>query len=221
MATGLPLPACGGDSSAVRPSLVAGLPGARPSPTTRAVILKPMFVASGPGAVSFCEWVGRLGEHCEMLGARPAPDHRLLHLDAEAVLGSADGPRLRQVIQRSRRHGALISLDLGEGDWIQARGGSRTAYQLATIRPDIVFASERSAAELGAPLDGIATMAVVAGQDACTVHGRRVAGPAGAGLDPAALAATFCVALVDGAAPVEAAGRAVLVAAKRSSEVRD
>jgi hypothetical protein len=45
------------------------------------------------------------------------------------------------------------------------------------------------------------------------VHGRRLAGPA-AGQDADALAATFCVALVEGEAPVEAAGRAVLVATR-------
>jgi sugar/nucleoside kinase (ribokinase family) len=177
-----------------------------------AVILNRMFVAAGPRAASFCEWVRRLGEHCEVLGDRPAPDHSLLHLDARELIESGEGSRLRKAIERSRRHRALISLDLGSVEWIRERGGSRTAYQLATIAPDLVFANEESA-ELAAPLEGIATVAVVAGSDACLVHGRHVAGPAGSELDPAALAATFCVALVEGAAPVEAAGRAVLVAA--------
>jgi sugar/nucleoside kinase (ribokinase family) len=171
-----------------------------------------MFVvARGPSADRFCDWVGRLGEHCELLGQRPAPDHRLLHLDALALITSGEAPRLRQVIERSRRHGALISLDLGPVDWIRAHGGSRAAYQLATIQPDVLFAPEESAAELAAPLEGIASVPVVLTGEGCMVHGRRIAGPQGTALDPVAFEAAFCVALVEGAAPVEAAGRAVLI----------
>ena len=170
-----------------------------------------MFVAGGPGGPRFGEWVARLGEHCEPLGERPAPDHRVLYLDARSVLTAADSPRLRQVMERSRRHGALTSLELGPVDWIRARGGSRTAYQLAAIQPDILFAGEEAAAELAAPLGGIASIAVLVGDGGCVVHGRRVAGGPGADLDPERFAAAFCVALLDGAAPVEAAGRALLV----------
>lgn len=170
-----------------------------------------MFVASGPSSERFCESAGRLGMHCEVLGERPAADHRLLHMDARSALTASDSPRLRQVIERSRRHGALISLELGPVDWIHARGGSRTAYQLAAIQPDLLFAAEEPAAELASPLEGIASIPVVIGADICVVHGRRVAAPAGAQLDPDVFAAAFCVALVEGAAPVEAAGRAVLI----------
>jgi hypothetical protein len=46
------------------------------------------------------------------------------------------------------------------------------------------------------------------------VFGRRLVTPAGSELDAVALAAAFCVAYIEGAAPVEAAGRAVLVAAR-------
>lgn len=173
-----------------------------------------MFVASGPGAAAFCEWVARLGEHSEVLGERPAADHSLLHLDAQTLVDSQDAARLRQVVERSRRHRALISLDLGSVGWIRARGGSRTAYQLAAIQPDLMFATEECAAELAAPLEGMAGIAVVIGGNACTVHGSRVAAPTGRDLDATALAATFCVALVEGSAPVEAAGRAVLVAGR-------
>jgi sugar/nucleoside kinase (ribokinase family) len=51
------------------------------------------------------------------------------------------------------------------------------------------------------------------GPAGCAVYGRRVAAPPVDRLDPDALMAAFCVAFVEGAAPVEAAGRAVLVAA--------
>jgi|GEM_PF-2233172 len=170
-----------------------------------------MFVAAGPSAARFAQWVGRLGEHCETLGERPAPDHRLFYLDARSVLTASDSPRLRQAMERSRRHGALTALELGPVDWIRAQGASRTAYRLAAIQPDVLFASEEAAAELAAPLEGIAGIPVLIGADSCTVHGRRIAGPSGMSIDAEVFAAVFCVALVDGAAPVEAAARALLV----------
>jgi len=39
----------------------------------------------------------------------------------------------------------LISIDLGSAGWIRSRSGSKTAYQLATIRPDILFAGLEAA----------------------------------------------------------------------------
>lgn len=171
-----------------------------------------MFVAAGPSAEAFAAWIRRLGGHCTELGERAAPDHRLIHMDARSVLTASDSPRLRLVLERSRRHGALVSLELGAADWIRARGGDRTAYQLAAVQPDVLFASEEAAAELAAPLEGIAAIPVLLGAGRLVVHGRGVAVPAGAELDPQALAAAFCYALVDGAAPVEAAARAVLIA---------
>ncbi len=75
---------------------------------------------------------------------------------------------------------------------------------------------ESGAAELGVPLEGLATVAVLTlAGSGCAVFGRRVAAPPVDALDPDALIAAFCVAFVEGAAPVKAAGRAVLVAARR------
>lgn len=134
----------------------------------------------------------------------------LLHLEARALLGTS----LRKTLETARGQGALISIDLGSADWIRSRSGSKTAYQLATIRPDILFAGQDAAAELGAPLEGLATVPVVTmGSSGCAVYGRRVAAPPVDALDQDAFMAAFCVAFVEGAAPVEAAGRAVLVAA--------
>jgi sugar/nucleoside kinase (ribokinase family) len=167
-----------------------------------------MFVAAGPRADGFCSWVERLGEQAAVLGATLPMGLQLLHLEASGA-GS-----LRETIDSARRHGALLSFDLGGSDWIRARGGSRVAYQLATIQPDILFAGQDSAAELGAPLEGLASVPVLTlGPAGCAVYGRRVAAPPVDRLDPDALMAAFCVAFVEGAAPVEAAGRAVLVAA--------
>jgi hypothetical protein len=178
-----------------------------------------MFVASGLRAKAFCEWVTRLGEPAELLGDRLPEDVRLLHLEAQLLFASTAGPALRGVLDAARQKGALVSIDLGDVDWIRAHGASRSAYQLATIQPDILFAAEEPAAELGAPLEGMASVPVLKlGAGGCSVYGRRLVGPAGAVLHDDALAAAFCVAFVDGAAPVEAAGRAVLVAAMELAE---
>ncbi|HEV1991793.1 MAG TPA: hypothetical protein VGR34_02880 [Candidatus Dormibacteraeota bacterium] len=178
-----------------------------------------MFFAAGPTAYPFCEWVDRLGEASRVLGAtEPGPSGegvQPLHLEARALLAEPDAPALRTVLEAARHHGALISIDLGAPDWIRAHGSSRIAYNLATIRPDVLFAGQASAAELAAPLEGIATVPVVTfGSHGCAVFGRRLVAPAGSELDEVALAAAFCVAFMEGAAPVEAAGRAVLVAAR-------
>ena len=143
-----------------------------------------MFLAAGPPALRFCEWVDRLGEAARVLEATETgpigEGVQLLHLKAQALLSEPEAPPLRQALEAARQHGALISIDLGAAEWIRGHGSSRTAYNLATIRPDVLFAGQAAAAAL----------------------------------DDVALAAAFCVAYMGGAAPVEAAGRAVLVAAR-------
>jgi hypothetical protein len=142
-----------------------------------------------------------------------ADDVGLLHLEASALLAGPQSASLRAALDAARGKDALISIDLGSPDWIKASGPSRTAYHLATIRPDVLFAGQASAAELAAPLEGIASVPVLMlGSGGCSVYGRRLVAPAGSQLDEVALAAAFCVAFMEGAAPVEAAGRAVLVA---------
>jgi hypothetical protein len=174
-----------------------------------------MFAAFGEEA-GFCEWVGRLGRQATLA----APTRRggwsgavLVYLEASLLLEPSRKSDFRATVEAARRQGAAVALELPDAAWIRTRG-AQTAYELAEIHPDVLFADEEAAAELGVPLEGIASIAVtrlVAG--GCSVHGRRLLGPA-AELDPDALAATFCVALVEGEAPVEAAGRAVLVAAR-------
>jgi len=174
-----------------------------------------MFAALGEEA-GFCEWVGRLGRQATLA----APTRRggwsgaaLVYLQASLLLEPPRKAEFRATVEAARRQGAVLALALPDAAWIRAKG-PQAAYELAEIHPDILFAGEDAAGELGVPLEGIAPIAVtrLAG-GGCTVHGRRLLGPA-AEQDPDALAATFCVALVEGEAPVEAAGRAVLVAAR-------
>lgn len=177
-----------------------------------------MFIAAGPSASRFCAWVDRLGESAGVLEAGQANIRDglvLLHLDAQTLLAAPDGAMLRTSLEAARRRGALISIDLGDADWIRAHGPSRTAKEFAAIRPDILFAAKAAADELAAPLDSLAATPVhTLSSEGCAVYGRRLAAPAGSELDEVALAAAFCVAYAEGAGPVEAAGRAVLVAAR-------
>ena len=175
-----------------------------------------MFAVLGEEA-AFCDWVRRLGGD-----ATPAAPTRrggwtgaeLLYLDATLLLESPRREAFSTTMQASRRDGALIALVLDEAAWIRRRGGPQTAYELAAIRPDILFTSGPAAAELGVPLEGIAGVPVVELEGGgCSVFGRRLPTSSTAH-DFGALAAAFCVAFVDGATPVEAAGRAVLVAAQ-------
>jgi len=175
-----------------------------------------MFAALGD-ETAFCEWVKRLdGEATLAAPTRHGgwSGAELMYIQAHRLF---EGPRkaeFRSAVDGARRDGALLVLEMGDTDWIKKRGGSQAAYELAALRPDILFATEASAAELGVPLEGIASVPVTRLESGgCMVHGRRVLA-SGAGNDRDALAAAFCVALLEGAAPVEAAGRAVLVAAR-------
>jgi hypothetical protein len=174
-----------------------------------------MFAALGE-ETGFCEWVGRLGRQATLA----APTRRggwsgavLIYLRASLLIEPSRKTEFRAAVEAARRQGAIVALELPDAGWIRARG-PQAAYELAEIHPDVLFAAEDAAAELGVPLEGIASVPVTRlANGGCSVHGRRLLGPA-AELDPDALAATFCVALVEGEAPVEAAGRAVLVAAR-------
>lgn len=181
------------------------------------VILSEMFLAAGPSAARFCQWAGALGERASVLTDNLPGGVALFHLEARSLLAGESGgagAALRQVLDSARGLGSLISLDLGPREWIVTHGGPRTAYQLAALRPDVLFACLESATEVGAPLEGMASVPVLTmGAQGCSVYGRRVVAPRGIEPDAVGFMATFCVALVEGAAPVEAAGRAVLAAA--------
>jgi sugar/nucleoside kinase (ribokinase family) len=175
-----------------------------------------MFAVMGD-QVTFCDWVRRLGGE-----ATPAAPTRrggwagaeLLYLEAALLLESPRREAFNTTVQAARRDGALIVLVLDDAAWIRRRGGPQTAYDLAAIRPDVLFTSTPAAAELGVPLEGLAGVPVVELEGGgCSVFGRRIPAPSAAH-DFGALAAAFCVAFVEGATPVEAAGRAVLVAAQ-------
>ncbi len=175
-----------------------------------------MFAVLGE-ETAFCEWVVRLGGEATLA----APTRHggwsgaaLVYIQARRLLEGSRKDEFRSAVDRARRDGALLAVALGDAGWIRKRGGPTAAYELATILPDILFATEASSSELGVPLEGLASVPVtMLDSGGCTVHGRR-AFAAGAEQDRDALAAAFCVAFFEREAPVEAAGRAVLVAAR-------
>jgi len=199
--------------------------------------------SGGGAAARFAAWTARLGEqarliaptdeyrgrkHLETLIQAMGVDLRtaseetvdscldgatLVHLEAADVFAGSMPPFARRAMAGAKSRGALVSLEMNETAWIRANGAPRTAYQLATLGPDLLFAGADAAAELAIPLEGVAGVAVTLGSRGCSVFGRLVPFADEAPVSPSALIATFCVAFVEGASPIEAAGRAVLMAA--------
>ncbi len=141
----------------------------------------------------------------------------LLHLPAASLFGpglAAVGRRAAEVV---RAGGGVLSVDV-DAPGLQEMGAARVAFEMAKLRPEILFATEAGAAALGVPLEGLAKVPVTKLRArGVRVFGRQVPAPIVNEVDPSgagdAFAAAFCAAYVDGATPLEAAGRAVLVAA--------
>jgi sugar/nucleoside kinase (ribokinase family) len=142
----------------------------------------------------------------------------LLHIPAYSLFIEPIASASRHAAELARAQGAILSVDLSSAADIRAFGGARLAYDLAMLRPELLFASEAEAAELGTPLEGVAKVPVVKlGVRGCRVFNRVVPASRVTAVDATgagdAFAAAFCSAYLDGATPLEAAGRAVLVGA--------
>lgn len=148
----------------------------------------------------------------------------LLHVPAYSLFREPLAASARRAVELARARGGLVSVDLSSAADLREYGGARMAYDLARLRPDLLFATEAEAAELGAPLEGLATVPVVKlGARGCSVFGRRLPAPRVEEVDATgagdAFAAAFCAAYLDGATPLEAAGRAVLVGAAAAAKL--
>jgi ribokinase len=143
---------------------------------------------------------------------------RLLHVSGYALYGDSGAAALRAA-DLARGAGALVSVDLASAEDLRAFGGDRLAGQLRWLGPELLFGTDRELAELLAPAADLAKVPVVKlGAAGCRVFGRRMPAPAVDAIDGTgagdAFAAAFCVAYLDGATPLEAAGRAVLIGAR-------
>ncbi len=144
---------------------------------------------------------------------------RLLHVSAYALYREPAAGAARRAAELARAGGAVLSVDLSSAEDLRAFGGGRLVDELARLRPELLFATERELAELPVPVGEVAKVPVVKlGARGCRVFDRRVPAPSVTALDGTgagdAFAAAFCAAYLDGATPLEAAGRAVLVGAR-------
>src|SRR4029077_15878600 len=142
----------------------------------------------------------------------------LLHLPAYSLFREPLAHAARRAVAEVRGHGGMLSIDLSSVAGLLEYGPARMASDIDSLRPDILFATAAEAETLAVSLEGVATHVVVKfGPAGCPVGSRRFVAPAvevadspGAG---DAFAAAFCTSILHDAPPVEAAERAVAVAA--------
>lgn len=144
---------------------------------------------------------------------------RLLHVPAYSLVREPLAAASRRAMELARARDALISVDLSSVADLRLYGGRRMADELARLRPELLFAAEPEAANVGVSLTALAEVPVIKlGARGCLVFGRRVPAPPTEVVDGNgagdAFAAAFCAAYLEGATPLEAAGRAVLVGAR-------
>ena len=149
---------------------------------------------------------------------------RLLHVPAYALFREPLASATRRAVELVRSHGALVSLDLSSAAGLREYGGGRMAEDLLALAPDLLFATREELAEVSLPAGRLARVVVVKlGRRGCLVLGRRVPAPAVDEVDTTgagdAFAAAFCAAYLEGSTPLEAAGRAVLVAGRAVSQL--
>ena len=142
----------------------------------------------------------------------------LIHLPAYSLFQEPLAAAARSAIDRVRGRGGVVSIDLSSVAGLSEYGPARMAYDLARLRPELLFATTAEADTLAVPLEGLAKVPVLKlGPAGCRVFGRTIPAPVVTSVDATgagdALAAAFCASYLDGATPIEAAGRAVLVAA--------
>jgi sugar/nucleoside kinase (ribokinase family) len=143
----------------------------------------------------------------------------LIHVPAYSLFTEPLATATRYAIDEVRHALGLLSIDLSSVAGLKDYGTARFAAALATLKPDLLFATTAESETLGVPMEEIAKVTVLKrGVDGCQVSGRYISAPQVNVVDATgagdALAAAFCVAYVGGATPIEAAEHAVLVASE-------
>lgn len=146
-------------------------------------------------------------------------DVKLIHVPAYSLFVDPIARATRAAIARVRARGGMLSIDLSSVAGLLDYGPSKMAYDLARLKPELLFATQVEANTLGVPLDRLAQLPVVKlGADGCTVFGRHVPAPSVQQVDGTgagdAFAAAFCSAWLHGSTPIESAERAVLIASE-------
>ena len=183
------------------------------------------WVAAGPGGDRLVEELEARGFEVRAVRGRDLAeaaleeswleDAQVLHLPGASLLQEPLAAAARRALMHVRGRRGLAAVDLSTDHDLSTYGGARLAFELAKLRPDVLLAGESAARELGVPLEGLARLPVLMlGERGCEIFGRRVPAPPGAGAQGPAFAAALCSAYLDGAMPIEAAGRAMVYAAQ-------
>ena len=148
----------------------------------------------------------------------------LIHVPGYSLFTEPLGAAARLAIELARKHNGLLSIDLSSAAGLKEYGPERFADELKHLAPELLFATAAESETLGVPMEKLAKVAVLKlGSAGCQVAGRHVRGPQVKEVDATgagdALAAAFCVSYLDGATPVEAAERAVVVASTAVTQV--
>lgn len=141
----------------------------------------------------------------------------LIHVPAYSLFTEPLAASAQLAIDLVRQTGGLLSIDLSSVAGLNDYGASRFAGDLARLKPDVLFGTAAESETLGVRMDTVAKVPVLKlGADGCRVGGRHIPAPPVQEVDASgagdALAAAFCVAYLDGATPIEAAQKAVIVA---------
>jgi sugar/nucleoside kinase (ribokinase family) len=197
----------------------------------RGVEVCPIWAASEPtGAIAVL--VGPEGQRAmatqrgASVGLRPDDlqeawfeNVKLIHVPAYSLFADPLGKAARAAIGLVRDGGGMLSIDLSSVAGLLEYGPSRMAYDLARLKPEVLFGTAAEVATIGVGLEHLAQVPVIKlGPAGCSVFGRQVPAPSVQHIDGTgagdAFAAAFCAAWLNGATPIEAAQRAVIVASE-------
>src|SRR5258706_7575639 len=129
------------------------------------------------------------------------------------------GKATRAAIGLVRDSGGMLSIDLSSVAGLVDYGPTKMAYDLARLKPELLFGTAAEVSTIGVPVEHLAQVPVIKlGSAGCSVFGRMIPAPAVQQVDGTgagdAFAAAFCTAWLRGATPIESAERAVIVAAE-------
>jgi sugar/nucleoside kinase (ribokinase family) len=144
---------------------------------------------------------------------------KLIHVPAYSLFTEPLSQAARTAIGLVRGGGGMLSIDLSSVAGLRAYGPAKMAYDLARLKPELLFGTAAEAETIGVALEELAQVPVIKlGAAGCRVFGRLVPAPSVQQLDGTgagdAFAAAFCAAWLHGATPIEAAQKAVIVAAE-------
>ena len=194
---------------------------------SRGVEVCPVWAAEPTGAVAVL--VGPDGQRTmatqrgASVGLRPDDlleawfgDVNLIHVPAYSLFVEPLARATRAAIGLVRDAGGTLSIDLSSVAGLQEYGPSKMAYDLARLKPELLFGTEAEVAKIGVAVEHLAQVPVIKlGRTGCRVFGRIIPAPMVQDVDGTgagdAFAAAFCTAWLRGATPFEAAERAVIV----------